>query len=287
MKTFASILVATLIMASLFSCTRYVYLSKTYDPEIIPSKKPGRIVFVNIFNYTSQAYVKEKNEFAYHAGVSKLLEGLSSSFSKDESFIFIPGDTLKKDITPGQLTAYMAKDTVLAICDRYNSDMLLTLDSLTIFIDWTFTVNSDGENKEKEKQYYLHTNFYLSLYSSTGDLVNRSMIEKSIFYVARDALLLIVTFKPSIAKAIETIKPLAFEAGKDYVSKFYPRTVQESREIYGGKVFKESNLYIDLRNWDKATELLDQLARLPDQNVARKARHNLSVVKEISELERR
>jgi len=286
MKTFAAILGTTVIMASLLSCTRYVYLSKTYDPEIIPSKKPGRIVFVNIFDYTSPAYVKEKNELSYHAGVLKLSEGLSSSFSKDESFIFIPGDTLKKDIVPGQLTAYMAKDTVLAICDRYNSDMLLTLDSLTIFFDWTSTVNSDGEYKEKEKQYYLHTKFYISLYSSTGDLVNRSMIEKSTFYKSREALLLIVTFKPSIAKAIETIKPLAFEAGKDYVSKFYPRTVQESREIYGGKVFKESNLYVDLRNWDKATELLDQLARSSDQNIAKKARHNLSVVKEISELEK-
>jgi hypothetical protein len=286
MKTFASNLVATLIIVSLFSCNKFVYLSKTYDPEIIPSKKPGRIVFVNIFDYTSPAYVKEKNELSYRAGVIKLSEGLLSSFSKDESFIFIPGDTLKKDIVPGQLTAYMAKDTVLAICDRYNSDMLLTLDSLNIFFDWTSTVNSDGEYKEKEKQYYLHTKFYLSLYSSTGDLVNRSMIEKSTFYKSREALLLIVTFKPSIAKAIETIKPLAFEAGEEYVSKFYPRTVQESREIYGGKVFKESNLYIDLRNWDKATELLDQLARSPDQNIAKKARHNLSVVKEMSELER-
>lgn len=286
MKTFTSILFATVIMGSLFSCTRYLYVSKTYDPEIIPSKKPGRIAFVNIFDYTSPAYVKEKNEISYHAGVIKLSEGLSSSFSKDESFIFIPGDTLKKDILTGQLTAFMAKDTVLAICERYNSDMLLTLDSLNIFFDWTFTVNSDGEYKEKEKQFYLHTKFYLSLYSATGDLINRSMIEKSTFYESREAILLIVTFKPSIAKAIETIKPLSFEAGEAYVSKFYPRTVQESREIYGGKVFKESNLYIDLRNWDKATELLDQLARLPDKDIARKARHNLSVVKEISELKR-
>jgi hypothetical protein len=45
-------------------------------------------------------------------------------------------------------------------------------------------------------------------------------------------------------------------------------------------------MFIDLRNWDKATELLNELARLPDQDIARKARHNLSVVKEISELEK-
>jgi hypothetical protein len=180
----------------------------------------------------------------------------------------------------------MPKDTILAICERHNTDMLLTLDSMNIFFDWETVVNDDNKGSLKEKNFYLHTRFYLSLYSANGDMINRSMIEKSSLYKSRVALSALITFEPSIAKAIETVKPLSFQAGQDYVSKFYPKTVLESRKIYSGKAFKESNLFIKLRNWDKATELLDQLAKSPDPNIAMKARHNLSVVKETAELEK-
>ena len=60
----------------------------------------------------------------------------------------------------------------------------------------------------------------------------------------------------------------------------------ESRKIYTGKAFKESNLFIKLRNYDKAIELLEQLEKSPDRDIAWKARNNLSVVREIAELEK-
>ena len=120
----------------------------------------------------------------------------------------------------------------------------------------------------------------------TGVLINRSKVENSSFYKSNAALSGLITIKPPIAKASKQVGELAFQAGRDYVSKFYPKTFQESRKIYAGKVFKESNLFIKLRNWDKATELLDQLAKSPDPNIAMKARHNLSVVKESAALER-
>jgi Family of unknown function (DUF6340) len=285
MKTVTSFLFTIVILFSLCSCSSFILVQKTYDPEIILKKKPCKIVFINIFDYTSPAYVKEKHENAYHAGVMKLAEGLSS-FSKDESFGFLIGDTLKKDIMPGQLTAFLPEDTILAICERHNTDMLLTLDSLNIFFDWETIVNNDGDGKEKVKNFYLYTRFYLSFYSATGTLINRSMIEKSSLYKFRVALSALITIKPSIANAIETVKPLSFQAGQDYVSKFYPKTVLESRKIYAGKAFKESNLFIKLRNYDKAIELLEQLAKSPDPDIAMKARNNLSVVKEAAVLEK-
>jgi hypothetical protein len=286
MKTFSSVILVAFIMFSLNSCTKYVFVNKSYDPEIVPGIKPVRIVFVNLFDYTSQGYVKEKNEIPYYMGVKRFYEGLSASFSKDNSFIFFTGDTLKKDIPKGQLTAYLPNDSVLAICRRYDADMLLTIDSVNIFIDWTYTVQDDGNSKYKEKQYYLHTNFYVSFYSAAGEQRNRSMVEKSLLYKSRQAVLIIVTFKPSITNAIESIEPLSFEAGEEYVSKFYPKKVQETRKLYAGKVFKESNLFIELRNWEKAKELLDQLVESSDRDIARKARQNLLIVKELSELDR-
>ncbi len=99
-------------------------------------------------------------------------------------------------------------------------------------------------------------------------------------YRSRPALSALITFKPSLSKATEAIESLAFEAGLDYIDKFYPVTAEEPRMLYSGKDFKESNLFIGLRNWDKAIELLDQLAKSPNQNIAMKARHNLSVLNE-------
>lgn len=285
MKTVSSSLFVIVILFSLSSCSSFILVQKTYDPEIILEKKPSRIVFVNLFDYTSPAYVKEKNENAYHAGVMKLAEGLSS-FSKDESFSFLIGDTLKKDILPGQLTAFLAKDSILAICERHDAGMLLTLDSMVIRFTWETITEGEGEDKSKTKNFYLNGNFFLSFYSAGGDLINRSKVEESSFYKSRYALSGLITVAPSIANAIEAIKPLSLQAGQDYVGKFYSKTVDESRKIYAGKVFKESNLYIKLRNWEKATELLEQLAKSPNPNIAMKARYNLSVVKEAAGLDR-
>ncbi len=285
MKTVSSSLFAIVILFSLSSCSSFILVQKTYDPEIILEKKPSRIVFVNLFDYTSPAYVKEKNENAYHAGVMKLAEGLSS-FSEDESFSFLIGDTLKKDILPGQLTAFLAKDSILAICERHDAGMLLTLDSMVIRFTWETITEGEGEDKSKTKNFYLNGNFFLSFYSAGGDLINRSKVEESSFYKSRFALSGLITVAPSIANAIEAIKPLSLQAGQDYVGKFYPKTVDESRKIYAGKVFKESNLFIKLRNWEKATELLDELTKSPNPNIAMKARHNLSVVKEAAGLDR-
>lgn len=283
MKTFNSFLFSIVILFSLSSCNRYIAVQKTYDPEIMPGKKPCKILLVNIFDYTSPAYVKETDKNTYRTGVIKLAEGLSSSFAKDESFKFIVGDTLKKNIIPGQLTVILPKDSILAYCKRQEADMLLTLDSLNIFFDWETVINNEDKNNLlKEKNFYLHTKFYLSFYSATGDLINRSMIEENSLYKSRMALSGLITFKPPVSKAVGIVESLSFQAGQDYVTKFYPRTVMESRQLYTGKAFKECDLFIKLRNWDKVTELLDELAKSPDPDIAVKARHNLSVIKELA-----
>ena len=276
-----------IILLTMPACSSILFVQKTYDPEIIPGNKPYRIVLVNLFDYTSPVYVKAKQQDSYHAGIKKLVDGLSSSFSKNTSLSFFVSDTLKKDIVPGQLTSFLPKDTIHSICERQKSDMLLSLDSMNIFFDWETEVNYNNGSKEKVKNFYLYTRFYLSFYSETGDLINRSMMEKYSFYKSRVALSGLITIKPSVASAIETIKSLSFQAGEDYVSKFSPKTVQESRTIYAGKAFKESNVFIKLRNWEKGTELLEGLSKSSDQNIAMKARHNLSVVKEAAAVEKK
>ncbi|MGB8492594.1 MAG: DUF6340 family protein, partial [Bacteroidales bacterium] len=180
----------------------------------------------------------------------------------------------------GSITAILPVDTIKAICKRYNADLLLTHDSAEIYFDWETTRDPD-DRSNKTKDFYLWTNFYVSLYSSGGELINRSKLEKGTFYESRPALSALITFKPSLAKAAGVVESLAYDAGTEYVKKFYPETVEESRMLYSGKDFAESNKSIELKNWDKAIELLEQLSASPKRSIAAKARHNLEIVKEI------
>jgi hypothetical protein len=287
MKKSALLLFSVSFLLIFSSCTKFIFIEKTLDPEIIPQKKNGTIVFVNLFNYTSPAYVKEKNVAPYRSGVKKLTEGLSLIPPGDKLYNFVIGDTLRKGIDAGMLTALLPIDSVTAICKQYNADMLLALDSMNIFFDWeTIVENSDDGSKSKTKNFYLYTNFFLSLYTSAGDLMNRSKVENSTFYKSRPTLSGLITIQPSMVKATGSIEQLAFQAGQDYVDKFYPRTENESRLIYSGKPFKESNAYLETGNWDKAIELLEPLTRSPDSGIATKARQNLYVAKEAMEAAR-
>lgn len=259
------------------SCTYPLYIHKTYDPEINLEMRSYKVVFINLFDYTSPAFVKEKEKSSFSAGVKELTNGLSASFAEKKEFDFSIGDTLKKDIHPGQLTVLLLEDTIRAICSRHHSDMLLTLDSLDFFFDWETIRYDDGG---KQKDFYLYSRFYLSFYSASGLLINRSLVENNTFYKSRPALSGLITFKPSLANATKAIKSISFQAGKDYVAKFYPKTVEELRTIYTGKAFIESDLYIRERNWEKAIQILEELANSPDKKTAKKARHNLEVIKE-------
>ena len=277
MKERAFILFQLALLFAVQSCNSFISVSKTYDPEINLEKRPYRIGLINNFNYMSEAYVKEKNENVYHACIMNLADGISSALLQDKSMTFVFNDTLKKDLRLGQLTVLMPPDTIRSLCSRYGDDLLMTVDSTKIDFNWE-TIKD--EDHLKTKNFYLITSFYLSLYWSDGSLINRSKIERSTLYSSRPTLSGLITIKPSIAKTINEVKPLAFNSGKEYVSKFYPVTLMESRMIYSGKMFKESNLFISLKNWGKATELLEPLTRSSDSNTAMKARHNLEVVKE-------
>jgi hypothetical protein len=281
MKSFQNLLFMALFLFSLTSCSKLIYLSKTLEPEIILDKGRNDIVFINLFDYTLPVYVKEKNEESYHAGVMKLTEGLTSSFSGDKSINFLIGDTLKKGTKVGSLTTLLPIDSINAICARFNSNVLLALDSMNIFFDWETIVDTDADgSKSKTKNFYLYADYYLSLYSSDGNLINRSKTERSSFYKSRPTLSGLITIQPSMAKAKKEIESLGLLAGKEYADKFYPQNVQEPRQIYYGKVFNESNEYINSGNWTKAIELLEKLAESSDPKIAKKARNNLDVAKE-------
>ena len=304
MKTSTLVFFATILIFGLTSCSTVIMIPKILEPEIVPEKKTGNIAFVNLFDYTLPVNSVEKHINLYIEGVRKFSEGLLSlssatnlyiegvrkfnggslTLSSDtKPFSFITGDTLKKGTEAGQLTALMPIDSVKILCARYNSGMLLALDSLNIFLDeeWNTERNDDG-SKERTKQFILYTKFYLSLYSATGDLINRSEVQKRLLYKSRYVASFLISSQkaPSIANATGEVGSLAFEAGQEYVRKFYPQSIDQFRTIYTGKAFAESNALMKAGNWNQAIKILEELAKSPDVNTALKARQNLSVAKE-------
>jgi len=283
MKTPVSLFLPVFILTCFTSCSKVIYVGKTLEPEITLQSYPKEIGFINLFDYTSPAFVKDKNKVSYQAGIYKLAEGLSS-FSKTESFGFQIVDMLKNDWQTGSLTELFPVDSISALCKRSNADMLLTLDSMNIFFDWeTLVETDDNGGKSKTKNFYLYTGYYLSLYAMSGEMINRSQLQKSLFYKSRPTLSGLITIEPSIAKAKEEVETLSLEAGHEYVAKFFPQDVQVPRELYTGKVFKESNACIMDKNWERAIDILEGLSNSSDPKIAERARKNLSVAREAAE----
>jgi hypothetical protein len=282
MRIIIRLLIIVSLTILLSSCTKILYIGKRIDPEIVLEKEQRDIVFVNLFDYTTQSNILKKDEISFHNGVMGLLEGLSS-FASDSTFRFVVEDTLKKGIEKGFLTTLLPVDSVSAICNRNSSNMLLTLDSLNIYFDWETISDDNNGYTAKTKNFYINTRFFLSLYSATGDLINRSELDKSTIYRSRPTISGLITIVPSLQRARVDIGGLAYESGLDYVSKFYQQLTHETRQLYSGTPFAESNRYIFERDWKKAIELLEGLTGSSDQKIAEKARHNLEVVKEAAE----
>jgi Family of unknown function (DUF6340) len=282
MKIFISLLLPFSIAVVLSSCTRIVYINRNIAPEIILGKEHHDIVFVNLFNYTYPENVNKKDRISYHSGVLGLLDGLSS-FSSDSSFSFFLGDTLKKSIEAGLQTTLLPPDTINAICNRFNSNLLLTLDSVGIYFGRDTMINNYYGREFRIINFTLNTSFFLSLYSEDGDLIDRSEVDQSLVYKPLTSMSGLIILVPSISRSSEEIGNLAFQAGQNYVDKFYPQVVHDTKQLYSGKPFKESNDYIFARNWNKAIELLEGLTKNQDSVIAEKARYNLEVAKEASE----
>jgi hypothetical protein len=282
MKVLIRLLLSVSLIILLASCARMVFIGKRIDPEIILEKEHHTIVFVNLFDYTTQVNVIKKEKNSYFAGVMSLLDGLST-FSKDSSFNFIVVDTLKKGVEEGLLTTLLQADTINAICDRFNASLLLALDSVSIFFEQDTVVKNYYGREYNAIKFSLNTRFFLSLYSSEGDLINRSEVDQESDINPRTSMSGLVIIVPTVARASDEIANLSFQAGQDYVAKFYPQIVEDTQQLFTGKIFNESNKFIFAKNWNKAIELLEPLTKNQDASIAAKAKHNLDVAKEASE----
>lgn len=272
-------IIVLLFLAS--SCYTYVFFEKPTPPDIIPEKQVNNIAFINVYDYTIPDSASSNENNVYQTGVTEVINGLRKSFATDEHINFKVIDTLIRGKAPTVLPDSLNPDSVKNICKLNNSSILLVLEAFKIYMDWEQEVEEDEDgSRSRTNNYYLYMSAGLSLYSESGDVIDRSMEPCRSLYESRAALIGLAVFVPSIYKAEKQIGPLADFVAENYVNKFYPGTETVNRKIFYAKNMLAADNYLMEHEWDKAIELLMPLTTSSDPKIARKAANNLSVAYE-------
>jgi hypothetical protein len=274
-------LIASAVLMLGVSCSTLIQTQKTYPPEIFLPADTNRIVFVNFFDYTVPNYIKDNQEVTYMKSVRGFMVGLKAGFATDPSVQLMVADTLSRRKTVASMQDSSFRETIVAVCSRYNANLLIALDSIQIWLDEDLITDEDNSTTS---EYYLNSANYVTLYSADGSDIDRSIAKRSKFYKSRPAFFLgLLTFTPSLGKAANDVAGLSEGAGRDYAGRFYPFSENVNLELFTGKAFAETNSLIASGKYIEAVEPLRQLTSSPDVKIARKADHNLSVVYEIME----
>ncbi len=281
MKTTAKNILYFLIILLNIQCTAYMPISKELPPEIEVDEKENTIQLINFYDFNKLDFNNEKKIKVFITGANKMIEGLEKSFAADSHFNLYVSDSLKNGNMKCQSQALLNKDSIELFCLEKHISLLLTLDEFDISLHKEMEVeeNEDG-SKSRTAHYELNVVAAISLYNSSGEIINRSRLREAEHYKSRSVISGLLAVGPSLARAGDEVNSLAKSMGEGYINKFYPTTISEQRYYYTGKKFSEVTPYIKNFDWQKAIEFLLPLAKSNDTKLARKAAHNLSVVYE-------
>jgi len=282
MKSIFHLAIPLLILGS---CTTPVFITKEVPPELVLPKQPAKIVFSNRFNHLDNPGIKDKHEAAYQTGIKEFGLSLANDVAVDNPVLTIAVDTAMR-ISPGNPhhEDVMEKNEIVSICNSYAADYLLTLDSLRLNFDWeVIREESDDGSVSKTKDFYVVNNYYVTLYDNTGEVMERTLLEKGQYYKSRPTLGGLFTIMPDLDNAKDKIGFLAHEAGTEYHRMFYPSAITEPRILYGGKQFKDINSLILSGQYDKAIVVLQDIMGSMKPKLAQKAQNNLEVAREMKQ----
>lgn len=275
-----NIFLLIIIAFLLNGCTTYVFTNRTLPPELVLEKQPARIVFGNQFEYQLNPGIKDKHEDAYKVGIDEFLQTLTEFNPSNEKKVTFLNDTTNH--SPGNTNSgdsLLIKSAIADVCNKYNADYYLLLDSVYFYFDWQVTREEfDDGSVSKTKDFYLIGDYYLTLLTRNGNVAKKTVLEKSIHYASRPTLGALITIKPNLDNAKNKIEKLASEAAQEYFSMFYPSFESDiALQLHAGKAFKETNALIKSGKYDEAIQLLQDMTKIPDSNLANKAQHNLDV----------
>lgn len=264
-------------------CVSYIGITKTLPPEIELDEGQTNMQFKNLYDPAKLDFSNENVTVLFMSGVEMFVEGLSGSFNADPRLNLYVDSVVCEGKSSSFFPSPLGKDSISMFCSDNHVPLLLVLEAFDIYFDKQMEVvkNEDG-SKSRTAHYFLVVKAGVSLYDSSGALMDRSMIRQVDHYNSRPVLSGLLAIGPSLAKADEEVNAMARDLGKAYYNKFYPSDIIERREYYTGKKFEEVTPYITAGNWRKAIELLIPLASSEDKKTSVRAAHNLSVVYEAS-----
>ncbi len=286
MKRISLPLALIIIAAVASSCSTIVRMERTSPPEATLPADNNRFIFVNFFDYQDRESIKNRHKEGYAAAVNGYSIGLSGMIQKDPRAVFMIADTLRKGFTVMSMQNPEFRDTVRAICDKYDSHLLVALDSIRLWVDWEMYLaeNDEGGNM-LAKDFYLFANTYMTLYTAEGEVLDRCAGEKNVYVKSKFTIFGMIG-GPSLSSQKNRIKILTEAAARDCIGKYYPFTEQYAGRLYGGGQLTKLNLLIIGGNPEEAIGPLTELTRSSSASLASKAAHNLAIANEIIENER-
>jgi hypothetical protein len=276
---FTSYLVVVVIFLS-NSCLTYINIPATTSPSIKLDEQAHRIAFINRYDYTvlpNQNMNENKNE-VLEKGARQVIYNLEKSFAEDSWLELVLADTLARGRALNNFPELLIPGFVVSTCKLHDVDLLLLFDFFDAsFSSETETIENDDGSRSNTNYVDLIVEAGFSLYKSDGVLIDRRKETETIAYQARPALTRWIFIGPSMKKAGDKVSELAAKLGYNYINNFYPGFKSVPRLVYAGSDFSKVTQLMKQQQWDEAIELLMPLANSPDQKLAKRAAHNLSL----------
>lgn len=275
-----NLLLYSLIILS--GCTTTVNFTERKLPEINLNDTTNKIGFINLYDADSVFTDKIKNQRIIKSGVTVLTNSILSDLKAEPLFNDDVVSLYRKGRAPSLLPAVYNADSVSDICEKYNLDYLLALESYNADFNKEVDVvkNEDGS---KTKTAYFDLEIYagFTLYDSQGEVMDRRTEKRVMFYKSREVLSAIFTIYPPLAKAGEEVDILSNDIGRQYMDNYFISFVPRTLLFYTAKEFKAIKPYLFDDDWESVIEYLIPLTKSSKQNTRRYAAQNLSYVYEI------
>jgi hypothetical protein len=273
------IAIITLVIVS-SSCTSSLQFTRPIPREIDLVKYDSIVQYVSLYDISKLDFNNEERIGVHESGVDNIEKGIFKSFKVKHGFELYSFDSAIKGNAYTDFPEPLSSDSVKYFCSFNHTPLLLTLDAYSISYDKVYKDVENEEGKtERKADYYLVVYAGLSMYDSTGHLIDRSKMRLKEYVTTKNVIALGASFRPNYNKK-EFIDRMSFLIGQFYIDKYFSKGPVESRNYYSSKGLAEIKPYIERGEWEKAIELLLPLAHSNDSKIAQRAAYNLSLLYE-------
>jgi len=263
------------------SCKSHFEYARIVPPDYDNLIYDSVLQYVSLYDVTKLDFSNKKRIEVHASGIKNIKEGIFQSLPAKYNYKLFAFDSAFKGNALNDLAEPLNPDSVGYFCSFNQSPLLITLEAYDIFYNKeSKSVENDEGETERKVDYYLVVKAGISLYDSSGFLIDRSEMKMEEYITTKNVVALGAAFRPSYSSKQKQVDRMSTQIGQNYIAKYFPTERIESRMFYKKKYFAEITPYIESGEWEKAIELLLPLTDTTDQKIAKRATHNLGVLYE-------